>query len=149
MLAAAVLEDPEFSGLLDAPEVPAAAKANAIRQAVGDSVGPLSLNLLCVLASRDLAHLAPVILSEYSRLLDVHLGIERAEVIAAIPLDSHQRGKTAEFLRGVVGKEVRATYTVDPQILGGLTIRVGDKVIDGSVRTKLREMRRRIVEQVS
>ena len=116
---------------------------------MGDSVGPLALNLASMLASRDLAHLVPGVLDEYQRLLDAHRGIERAEVVAAVPLDSDQRGKVVELLQGIAGKEIRLKLDVEPQILGGLIARVGDRLIDGSIRTRLEEMRRGIAEQVS
>ena len=143
---AAALEHPEFAQLLDAPQVPAANKVDAIRQAMGDSVAPMALNLLFILASRNLAHLVPGVLEAYGRALDVHRGIERAEVMTAVPLDRGQQGKMVKLLEGIVGKEVRVASFVEPQILGGLIARVGDRVIDGSVRAKLAEMRRSITE---
>ena len=143
------LENQGLSALLDAPHVPAARKMEALRQSLGDSVGPLALNLASMLASRNLAHLVPGVLDEYQRLLDAHRGIERAEVITAVPLGSDQWGKIVELLQCVAGKEIRLKSVVEPQILGGMIARVGDRLIDGSIRTKLEEMRRGIAEQVS
>jgi F-type H+-transporting ATPase subunit delta len=146
---ATTLQNRELSTLLDAPQVPAAHKIDAIRETFERSVGPLALNLISILATRNLAHLAAGVAEEYGRLLDAQRGIERAEVISAVPLDGGQRARIAELLEGIGGKEVRLTSTVEPRILGGLIARVGDRVIDGSVRTKLTEMRRRIVERAS
>ena len=143
------LEYQEFSTLLDAPQVPAAHKIDAIRETFGKSVGPLALNLMSILASRNLAHLAPGMLEEYERLLDAHRGIERGEVLSAVPLDSAQRAKIASLLEEIGGNEVRLTSAVEPRVLGGMIARVGDRVIDGSVRTKLTEMRRRIVDRAT
>ena len=144
---AGALENREFLGLLDAPQASSADKQDIIRQALSDSVGTLPLNLVCLLASRNLAHLVPGILDEYSRLRDAYRGIERAEVVSAVLLASDQQERMAELLHGVVGKEIRLASIVEPQILGGVIARVGDRVIDGSLRAKLREMRRSIVEQ--
>ena len=143
---AVTLEDRDFSGLLDAPQVPAASKVDAAREALSGSVGPLALNLLAILATRNLAHLGSGILDEYGRLLDAHRGIQRAEVVSAVPLDSEQHARISKLLETIVGKEVPVTSVVDPQVLGGLVARVGDRLIDGSARTKLREMHRSIVE---
>ena len=143
---AVALETSEFSQLLDAPQVPAANKVDSISQALGDSVAPMALNLLSILASRNMAHLVPGVLEEYGRNLDAHRGIERAEVVVAVPLDKGQQENIVKLLEGIVGKEVRLSPFVDPQILGGLIARVGDRVIDGSVRSKLAEMRRSITE---
>ena len=84
---------------------------------------------------------------EYARLLDVHRDLERAEIVTAVPMDEAQIASATELLEQVVGKQVVVGNTVDRGILGGLVARVGDRVIDGSARTKLRDMRREIVER--
>ena len=144
---ASALESPDLSGLLDAPQVPAAQKLEAIRQVLNSIAGPLAINLVSILAIRNLVHLVPDVLDEYGRLLDSHRGIERAEVATAVPLDDGQRTRIADILRGIVGKEVRLNAVVEPEILGGLVARVGDRVADGSARAKLEKMRRSIVER--
>jgi len=93
--------------------------------------------------------LAPGMLEEYERLIDAHRGIERGEVLSAVPLDSAQRAKVASLLEEIGGNEVRLTSAVEPRVLGGMIARVGDRVIDGSVRTNLTEMRRRIVDRAT
>ena len=145
---ASALESTELASLLDAPQIPATLKLDAIGQTLGDGVGPMPLNLLSLLATRNSAHLVPDILEEYDRLVDEDRGIERAEVVSAVTLDSDQRARIAELLWEIVGTEVRLTTFVQPQILGGMIAKVGDRVIDGSVRTKLQQMRRSIVDQV-
>jgi len=142
---AVALENADLSGLLDAPQVPVSAKVDTIKSALGDSVGPLAINLLSLLAVRDLSRLVPGILDEYSRLVDRHVGIERAEVVSAVPLDDVQVSRVSEVLAGIVGTRVRLDTRVDREMLGGLVAQVGDRVIDGSVRTRLQDMRRGIV----
>ena len=144
---AIAFEDADLSGFLEAPQVPTTSKIDAINQSLANSVGPLALNLVSLLASRDAVGLIPGITEEYGRLLDAHRGIERAEVVAAVALDDAQRDRVAQLLEGVTGKEVRLTAYVEPDILGGLIARVSDRVIDGSLRTRLDEMRRSIVER--
>ena len=61
-------------------------------------------------------------------------------------LDDAQRENVTKILEGVAGKKVRLHTLVRPEILGGIVARVGDRVIDGSVRTKLREMRRELAD---
>ena len=100
---AGAVENDEFTGLLDAPHVPTAVKINAIREALGDSVGHLALNLLSILASRGLAHQLHGIVDEYGRLLDAHRGIERAEVVTALPLDNNQSSRITGLLEGMTG----------------------------------------------
>jgi len=143
------VESEEMAGLLDAPHVPVGRKAEAIAQTMGDSVNGLARNLLALLASRNQAHILPGVLDEYERLVDEHGGVERAVVISAVDLEDEQKESVTGFLTELVGKDVRLTTVVQSQVLGGLVARVGDRVVDGSVRSKLREMRRSIVEQMS
>jgi len=143
------MESEELVALLDAPHVPVGRKTEAIAQAMGDSVNGLARNLLALLASRNQAHLLPGVLDDYERLVDEHAGIERAVVISAVDLEDEQKEKVTGFLTELVGKDVRLTTLVESQVLGGLVARVGDRVVDGSVRSKLRDMRRNIVEQMA
>ena len=146
---ALAMEQRELAGLLDAPQVSVVRKLEIVKQTLGDSVGPLATNLMSLLASRQLAHLLPGVLDGYDRLVDAYRGIERAEVVSAMPLDKGQQARIEELLKGMVGKDVRVTSSVDPRVLGGLVARVGDRVIDGSLSTKLREMRRSLLGQAS
>ena len=144
---AGVLDDRELSTLLDAPEVPTSHKLSVLKQVLEGMVGPLALNLVSLLATRKLAGLFPSILEEYERLLDAHEGIVRAEVATAVSLDEGQRDRIADALRGMLGKDIRVSNIVRPEILGGLVARVGNKLIDGSARAKLDEMRRSIAQR--
>ena len=143
------LENDEFAELLDAPQIPVRRKVEVITSTVGDSVAPLALNLISLLATRNVAHLMPGVVEQFERLLDAHRGIERAEVASAVPLNNRERRRIEELLEGIVGRQIRLTSRVEPQMLGGLVARVGDRVIDGSTRTKLGAMRRDLVGQLS
>ena len=142
------LENRELAGLLDAPQVPASVKEQTINDVLGDSVDELTGNLLAVLAVRNLAHLLPEVADEFGKLVDEHNGIARGEVVSATPLTEEQGRKVGHVLSGIVGKPLRLTSSVDSGIIGGVVARIGDRVIDGSVRTKLHEMRRALIAQV-
>ena len=141
------LQDADLARFLDAPQVPADAKTDAVNQTFGSSVGPLAVNLVLLLGSRGAASLLPAVGDEYGRLLDAHRGIEQADVTSAVPLGDEQTRRVTEILEGVVGAKVRLWAHVEPDIVGGLVARVGDRVIDGSVRTRLEKMRRSVVER--
>lgn len=66
---------------------------------------------------------------------------EVAEVTSAIPLDGDQRQRLAEALSKATGKQIEVHVLVDPYVLGGLRARIGDRVIDGTIRTRLRQLR--------
>lgn len=144
---AQAMETHEFSALLDAPQVAVAQKIKLIDETVGGSINPLTRNLLALLASRNSAGLLSDILDAYQGMLDAHRGIERGELVSAVPLSAEQQSKVEAMLKDMVGKDISLTVRVDPEILGGIVARVGDRVIDGSTRTKLEGLRRELVQQ--
>ncbi len=145
----AAVQDAQLSAFLDAPQLSPSQKIAVLQSTLSDTVGPLALNLVSLLASRNLAGLMHGIVEQYQSLLDEHDGIERAEVVSAVPLDDAQRARVEQLLKDVVGKEVRLTSRVDPRIIGGMVARVGDHVIDGSTATRLESMRRELSERRS
>lgn len=84
----------------------------------------------------------------FSEMADEHRGIARAEVITAVPLDNAQRSQLAAGLAKMVGRdEVKISESVDPEIIGGVVAKVGDRLIDGSTRTQLQAMRDSLAER--
>ncbi len=138
----------DIAVFLEAPQVRLTDKLEALQE-VMDSVRPLVRNLLSLLVSRGTSRLIPDILIHYRRLLDAHRGIERGEVVTAVALSDNLHQRVADFLKGLVGREVIFSSRVEPLILGGLIARVGDRVIDGSTRTRLEDMRRSIINAAS
>ena len=142
------LQNRDLAGLLDAPQAPASVKVQTIGDLFGDSVDGLARNLLATLAVRNLAYLLPDVADEFGSLVDERNGIARGEIVSAAPLTEEEGERLGEVLSGIVGKPLKLTASVDSSIIGGVIARVGDRVIDGSVRTRLREMRRALVDQV-
>jgi F-type H+-transporting ATPase subunit delta len=81
------------------------------------------------------------VLSRYDALADAASGVTRAEVVAAVPVDEALERRIAEALGERLGGRVRTTVRQDPAIIGGLVIRIGDRVIDSSLRTRLQQLR--------
>ena len=148
-LLARSLEDEGLARFLNAPQVPVPRKTEVIRSAVGDSVGPLAANLMALLAARNIVSLLPSVADQYQALLDAHQGIERAEVTSAVSLTDEEQHRIEGLLEDIAGKQIKLTSRVEPSVLGGLVARVGDRVIDGSIKTRLQAMRRELVERVS
>jgi len=135
----------EFATFVDAPQLTLSQKTDLIGETLGNSVSDLARNLISLLASRNSARLLPSITESYQEMLDDHNGVERAEIVSAVALSDEQQARIKATLTGIVGKEITATSRVEPQILGGFVARVGDKVIDGSTRTRLDELRRELI----
>jgi len=146
---ARAIENAEFVALLDSPHLSPVQKRKLINDALGKAVGPLPLNLISLLASRNYVRLVPDILDEYEGLLYAHRGIVLGEVISAVPLEPQQLDAIATRLSEVVGRQVRVTARVDPGVLGGFIAKVGDRVLDGSAKTKLEQMRRSLASGVA
>ncbi len=138
---AAVLELPETQGFLTASRVSDEQKQRLLDEHLSD-VSREARNLVAVLVRRGRAHLARGIDEAYRDMLDEHRGIVSATVTTAVPLADDLRDGVESSLRDRMGgRDLRLVSTVDENILGGMVARVGDQVIDGSVRTRLRHMR--------
>ena len=134
-------EDAEFAAVMESPPVHFEDKARLLRERLVD-VGPLALNLVYLLVVKGRLSIAGDIADGYRRLLDSHRGIERVEVTTAIPLDDEDKLRLAERLGAAVGKKIMLRSEVDTSVMGGIVVRVGDKLIDGSTRSKLLALKR-------
>ncbi|MDG0867731.1 ATP synthase F1 subunit delta [Candidatus Lucifugimonas marina] len=145
--AAEVLGDSDVLGFLDAPQVADSVKLDGISKLMSD-VDVLvrnTVNLMTV--NRDITKFADMY-RLFSEMADEHRGIARAEVVTAVPLDDARRSKIADGLAKLVGRtEVKISESVDPEIIGGVVAKVGDRLIDGSTRTQLRAMRDSLAER--
>ena len=137
----------QFLIFLNQPRISTSRKIEVVREALRGAVGPKALNLIAILATRNLAGILPDVTDQYQMLLDGYHGIERAEVISAIKLSTDEENRVVELLSKMTGSEIQLTTRVDNKILGGMIIRINDRVIDGSTGAKLRAMRQGLVER--
>ncbi len=141
---AQALGNQELATLLDSPQVPVETKLKVLDEVLGDGVGPLPRNLVGLLASRSAVAVVPEIVDHFEAMLDASQGVVRADVTTAVKLSADQTAQLTKTLSEVVGADVKVETRVDPAVLGGMVARVGDRVIDGSLRTKLQTMKREI-----
>ena len=137
------LQNEEFRAFLEHAKVSLETKIRAISE-VFRGTDSLVQEFLSLLVSKGLAELAPEVEREYQKLLDGLQGREHVEVYSAVPLVAQEKERVASFLKDLVQKEVVLDTQLDPSILGGLVFRVGDKLLDGSTRTRLQEFRKRL-----
>ena len=140
---AAIVANDEARTVLESPRITAENKNHLIQEVLG-TVNPLALNLARLLVTRGSIGLAGQIAAEYQRLLDEHHGVIKADVITAVPLDDADKMKLATDIGQVVGKKIDLTATVQPEILGGIIARVGGKLLDGSTRSRLAQLKRQL-----
>jgi F-type H+-transporting ATPase subunit delta len=140
-LTAEALHDDRVRRALDNPALGEADKSSIVRRSL-TSVDPRLLNLVLLLIERRRLRLMEVVASEFARLSDERRGIVLAEVTTAVPLDEPHRAMVAQRLAAALGKQVRLRATVDSSIIGGLVVKVGDRLINGSVAGRLANLRR-------
>jgi len=142
-----LVKDATLFALLQDPELHFDNKARVLSERLGD-INPLALKLVSLLVAKGRLDMIGEIADEYQRLVDNYRGIEGAEVaevITAIPLDEEDKLSLAQRLTNLVGKPIVLKPEVDPGIIGGVIIRIGDKLIDGSIRSKLQALKKDIV----
>ncbi|MGE3074375.1 MAG: F0F1 ATP synthase subunit delta [Dehalococcoidia bacterium] len=108
------------------------------------NVSPMVMNLAKLLVQKGRSLDARWVANAFARMADEHEGIAHAQITTAIELSPEQLDGITKQLSTSLGKEVRATSSVDPSIVGGVVIKVGDKLVDGSVKTRLRRLRREL-----
>jgi F-type H+-transporting ATPase subunit delta len=113
----------------------------AVLEKLLPSVGPEVLNLLRLLVLRDRIPLVPQIRAEFVRLDREARGVVEADVTVARAYDREEQNEIQRRLAEATGKKVELRLHVDPQILGGIVVRIGDRLIDGSVSGRLQRLR--------
>jgi F-type H+-transporting ATPase subunit delta len=135
---AALAESEDFAALTTSPLVRRDQAVKAVAAAAATmKLDPVTANFLGVLAqNRRLGQLGNVIRA-FNTLAARHRGEITAEVTSARPLDAGQVAAIRDNLKGRFGSDIAVDLNVDPAILGGLVVKIGSRMIDGSIRTKL------------
>ena len=142
---AAVFSDPDADALLRAARVSYEDKAAFVTKTL-EGVDPLLLNLALLLVHRDRTSLGPQVREAFQELLDARRGIAHAVVTTAVPISDSESRAVADKLSEISGARVVVQTQVDDAIIGGLVARIGDKLIDGSTRSRLESLKRRLEE---
>jgi F-type H+-transporting ATPase subunit delta len=137
-LKAALAESADLKELVSSPLVGRGAAGAAVA-AVADSLGVdgLTRNFLGVLAANRRLALLPAVIRDFAALNAARKGEVTATVTAAHKLTAAQQKALAAKLKAGIGRDVALDVTVDPSILGGLVVRVGSRMIDSSLKTRL------------
>ena len=146
-MGALIDESANFARLIRSPLVGRAEQGKALAKVleIAGVVG-LAANFAGVLAENRRLSLLPQMIRQYRVLLSRHKGEVDAEVTSAAPLSDAQASALKVKLAAVVGSEVRLTTKVDPAVLGGLVVRIGSRMIDSSLRTKLENLKHALKE---
>ena len=137
---AQVLTDEEGQHFWDNPRVRLDNKLSVLKGLL-EGANPLVLNLGGLLMGRGRLGIVSDLVDEYERLVDAHYGILHADVTTAVPLDEASQQKLSLDLGEALERKVTVKSRVDAAIVGGLIARIGDRGIDGSVKTRLENLR--------
>ncbi|MFN3648804.1 MAG: F0F1 ATP synthase subunit delta [Armatimonadota bacterium] len=136
---------PRLTRALGAPTLSTARKKALLETAFGPRVSPLTLRFLNLLLDRRREGLVGHIFPEFVRLANEWRNVLPVEVTAAVPLTDEEREALAGALGRRTGKSIRLQVQIEPKIMGGMWIRMGDTIIDGSVRSRLRRLHQRLL----
>ena len=139
-------EDPRFRLFLETPRITATDKKDVIKKAFGGAVPKPLLNFLLVVLAKRRQRLLREIAREYHDLVDQSMNRVHAEVTVARPLDEPALRTVTERLTALLGRTAIPHVRVKPEILGGIVVRAGDTIYDGSLKSRLEGMRRRLLD---
>lgn len=141
---AETLGDPQLSAVLEDPKIHFDDKVQLINKCL-PNISRLALNFAYLIVMRRRLSILESTVAEYERMADAQQGLEHAAATTAIPLDEESKERLAKRLADVIGKRIVLAADVDPAIVGGFVIRIGDKLIDGSTKAKLEALQKSLV----
>lgn len=134
-------ENPAYTELLSSPGIPLPERTAAIRQALGEAVCPTVCSFVQLLCEHGHIKALPACVEAYMELHRAANRLSVAEVISAVPLTPEEQARLTEKLTAMSGRTVTLQCTVDPALLGGIIVRMDGKVLDGSLKRRLRDMK--------
>ena len=142
---AALREDADVAEFFASPVLDRVEKTKMLTAALGARMSELTLNFLILLIRKRRENLVELVAQQMHELLDEQMGREPAEIATPVPLSPHELAELAKRLSTVYKKTIIPRPRVEPALLGGLVVQVGDRYVDASVSGKLEELRRHLL----
>lgn len=133
----------ELVNLLNSPIVKEDKKKQALTAVFGSSFDELSINYINLLVSKNRESLLPTIAEQFIKAYENHKNILTVEVTSAIKLDEAQKNKVLSLVKH--DGEINLVEKIDPSLIGGFVVRMGDKQIDASIAKKFKDLRKEII----
>lgn len=138
-------ENPDFRLFLETPRIDPADKKEVLGKVLGEEIPPLLLNFLRVTVDKRRQRLLRVMAREHHLLVDEHMDRVHVDVTVARELDEDAMAEVGRRLSELLGRDAIPHVRVEPDILGGIVVRAGDVIYDGSLRRRLEGMRRQLM----
>ena len=135
----------DFAAFVENPLIPREKRTAIFRELAGDRADPLTLRFLAFLDSKDRLGELGRIGAIFSRLYQDEFNILQIEITAAFPLDEGQLLRICERFAEKFDKTIHHTTAIDPALMGGFKVRVGDTIYDNSIHTQLETLRRQLL----
>jgi len=145
---AAYTESAELRTFLASPAVSVEAK-HAVIEKIMARLGASKIirNFLFVIVDHRRTQLIPEVIAAFHQVIRRRQGVAEAEVSSTIELSAGQKKEIAATLARLTGKKIETKYALDPALLGGAVVRIGDTIYDGSLRSRLNQMRARLAAE--
>jgi F-type H+-transporting ATPase subunit delta len=144
----AYAQSAELRTFLASPAVTVEAKHAVIEKITGRmGASKIIRNFLFVITDHRRTQLIPEILAMFQQVIRQRQGVAEAQISSAVELSAAQKKELAATLTKVTGKKIETKYSLDPALLGGAVVRIGDTIYDGSLRSRLNEMRSRLAAE--
>jgi F-type H+-transporting ATPase subunit delta len=141
-------ESAELRNFLASPAVAGEAKHRVIGKLLARVGGSkIVQNFLFVVADHHRTHVLPEMIAAFQQVIRQRQGIMEAQISSAVELSKTQKSEMEFTLERLTGKRVEAKFSLEPNLLGGAVVRVGDTVYDGSLRSRLNELRARLASE--
>jgi F-type H+-transporting ATPase subunit delta len=141
-------ESAELRSALSSPAVERTTKHGVIEKlAARLGASRIVRNFLFIVVDNQRTHLLPEILQTFETVIRRRQGVAEAEVTSAAELTAPQKSQLQQTLERLTGRKIQANYSLDPALLGGAVVRIGDTIYDGSVRNRLNQMRARLTAE--
>jgi F-type H+-transporting ATPase subunit delta len=129
---------------MDSPQVATQEKKDLLQNVFGDHVEPVLLHFFNLLIDKKRIESLRDIGEEFAAQVEAERGVMRAKVVTAVALDEELSGKLQTKLAGLTGKQIILEKKVDPAVIGGVRVTMQDKILDGTVRTNLDLLRKKL-----
>lgn len=136
---------PRLGRFLQSPEIGPEEKLSALRRGLEGRLSSETLRFLDVVVRRGRQELLPLILETFAELVETSRNRETVQVTSAVPLADDLRRRLVTAFERATGHEIVLRVSLEPALLGGLVVQVGDTRIDGSLRTRLETLRERML----
>jgi F-type H+-transporting ATPase subunit delta len=139
--AAELLGRPDVAPVVGSPAVPLSQRQGIVQQLLGPRIAPEALRLVTLLVERGKVDGLRSVSEHYNRMLNAHRGVVEATVTSAVPLTADETAEIRTRVEAMAGSAVELRTEVNPDLIGGLTIQVRDRLLDASIRGRLERLR--------